>query len=48
VVKAFDALKIGNIGLRGATGALLEDSLTKLRELMDRSLPEMHRSTGRA
>jgi hypothetical protein len=47
VVKAFDALKIGNIGLRGATGALLEDSLRKLRELMDRSLPEMHRSTGR-
>ena len=24
-VKAFDALKVGNIGLRGATGALLED-----------------------
>jgi hypothetical protein len=38
-VKAFDALKVGNIGLRGATGALLEDSLTKLRDLMDRSLP---------
>ena len=38
-VRAFDALKVGNIGLRGATGALLEDSLTKLRDLMDRSLP---------
>ncbi len=38
-VKAFDALKIGNIGLRGATGALLEASLTRLRELIDRSLP---------
>jgi len=38
-VKAFDALKLGNIGLRGATGALLEASLTKLRNLIDRSLP---------
>jgi len=39
VVKAFDALKIGNIGLRGATGALLESSLGKLRQLIDKSLP---------
>lgn len=38
-VKAFDALKIGNIGLLGATGTLLEQSLTKLRELIDKSLP---------
>ena len=38
-VNAFDALKLGNIGLRGATGALLEDSLAKLRDLIDRSLP---------
>jgi hypothetical protein len=37
--KAFAALKVGNIGLRGATGALLEASLTKLRELIDKSLP---------
>jgi len=37
--KAFAALKVGNIGLRGATGALLEVSLTKLRELIDKSLP---------
>jgi len=38
-VKAFNALKVGNIGLRGATGALLEDSLSKLRALIDKSLP---------
>ena len=38
-VNAFGALKIGNIGLRGATGALLEQSLTKLRALIDKSLP---------
>jgi hypothetical protein len=39
VVKAFDALKVGNVGLRGATGALLEASLQKLRALIDESLP---------
>lgn len=38
-VKAFDALKVGNIGLRGATAALLEASLAKLRDLIDQSLP---------
>jgi len=38
-VKAFNALKVGNIGLRGATGALLEESLAKLRNLMDKALP---------
>jgi hypothetical protein len=38
-VKAFEALKVGNIGLRGATGTLLEQSLTKLRDLIDKSLP---------
>jgi len=37
--KAFAALKLGNIGLRGATGALLERSLQRLRELIDESLP---------
>jgi hypothetical protein len=47
-VSAFDALKVGNIGLRGATGALLEDSLARLRDLIDRSLPEMQLSTGMA
>ena len=38
-VNTFDALKLGNIGLRGATGTLLEGSLTKLRALIDSSLP---------
>lgn len=45
-VKAFDALKIGNIGLRGATGTLLEDNLAKLRDLINKSLPEIRLSTG--
>jgi len=45
-LKALDALKVGNIGLMGATGTLLEDSLLKLRELIDKSLPEIRLSTG--
>ena len=38
-LKAFVALKTGNLGLRGATGTLLEMSLTRLRDLIDKSLP---------
>ena len=45
-LKALDALKVGNIGLMGATGTLLEDNLLKLRDLIDKSLPEIRLSTG--
>ena len=45
-LKALDALKVGNIGLMGATGTLLEDSLVQLRDLIDRSLPEIRLATG--
>jgi len=45
-LKALDALKVGNIGVMGATGTLLEDSLKKLRDLIDRSLPEIRLSSG--
>jgi len=45
-LKALDALKIGNIGLMGATGTLLEDSMLRLRDLIDKSLPELRLSTG--
>ena len=45
-LKALDALKVGNIGLMGATGTVLEDSLLKLRDLIDRSLPEIRTTTG--
>jgi hypothetical protein len=45
-LKALDALKVGNIGLMGATGTVLEDSLLKLRDLIDRSLPEIRTATG--
>jgi hypothetical protein len=45
-LKALDALKVGNIGLMGATGTVLEDSLLKLRDLIDRSLPEIRTASG--
>lgn len=43
---ALDAVRFGNVGLMGATGLLLEDSLKKLRVLVDRSLPEVRLATG--
>ena len=45
-LKALDALKVGNIGVMGATGAVLEDSLRALRDLIDKSLPEIRLSSG--
>jgi len=47
-LKAFEALKAGHIGLRAATGSVLEDSLKKLRDVIDRSHPELRLSTGMA
>ena len=43
---ALQALKVGNIGLKGATGTVLEESLMKLRDLVDKSLPEIRLATG--
>jgi hypothetical protein len=45
-LKALAALKAGNIGLLGTTGTFLEESLMKLRDLIDRSLPEIRLATG--
>jgi hypothetical protein len=45
-LKALDALKVGNIGVLGATGTVLEQSLLKLRDLIDRSLPEVRLASG--
>ena len=47
-LQALDAIKVGNIGVMGATGTLLEDSLVQLRDLVDRSLPEIRLVTGMA
>jgi len=45
-LRALDALKVGNIGVLGATGMVLEDSLRTLRDLVDKSLPEIRLSSG--
>ena len=45
-LEALHAIKLGSIGLQGATGTLLEDSLHKLRDLIDKSLPEIRLATG--
>jgi len=47
-LKALDALKVGNIGLMGATGSLLEESLKALRDLIDKAHPELRLSAGMA
>jgi hypothetical protein len=44
--RAFAAIKTGNVGLNGATGSLLGHTLTELRFLADRALPEIRASTA--
>lgn len=43
---AFAAIKLGNVGVSGATGAVLERSLIALRTLVDRSLAEVRVAAG--
>ncbi len=43
---ALDALKRGNVGLMGSTGAVLEDTLMKLRATTDQSIPEIRLASG--
>lgn len=38
---ALDAIKAGNVGVAGATGAVLDRSMTGLRSLIDRSLADV-------
>ncbi len=40
-IKAYAAIKTGNIGLTGATGTLLVHALNELRSLAERTLPEI-------
>lgn len=44
-LKALYALRNGNIGIGGATGKILENSLLELRQLIDRSMPLLRLST---
>src|SRR5450631_1906491 len=43
---ALTAIKVGNVGLGGATGAVLDRSLVGLKNLIDRSLTEVRISAG--
>ncbi len=43
---ALTAIKVGNVGLGGATGAVLDRSLVGLRNLIDRSLTEVRITAG--
>jgi signal transduction histidine kinase len=43
---AFSAVKLGNVGVTGATGAVLERSLIGLRTLVDRSLADVRVAAG--
>jgi signal transduction histidine kinase len=43
---AVTAIKAGNVGLSGATGAVLDRSLVGLRTLIDRALAEVRMSAG--
>jgi signal transduction histidine kinase len=43
---AFTAIKLGNVGVGGATGAVLERSLIGLRTLVDRSLADVRVAAG--
>jgi signal transduction histidine kinase len=43
---AFTAIKVGNVGVHGATGAVLERSLIGLRTLVDRSLADVRVAAG--
>ena len=47
-LKAMEALSVGDIGVKGATGALVKSSLANLRDLIDKSLPEIRLATGMA
>ena len=45
-LKALTAVKLGHLSIMGATGGKLEKSLVQLRDLIDRSMPELRLSTG--
>lgn len=45
-LRALAALRTGKIGLMGSTGSILQDSLVQLRDLIDKSLPEIRLSRG--
>ena len=47
-LQSLTAIKTGNIGISGATGALLDHALAELRSLTERSLPDILLASPRA
>ena len=45
-IQTFAAIKTGNIGLGGATGTALANALYELRDVVDRTVPEIRLATG--
>ena len=45
-IQTFAAIKTGNIGVTGATGTALLKTLFELRDLIDKSLPEIRLASG--
>ena len=45
-LKALAKISVGNSAALGATGAVLEDKLLKLRDLIDRALPQIRLASG--
>jgi signal transduction histidine kinase len=45
-ILAFDAIKAGNVGVTGATSAVLDRSLAGLHDVVDRSLAEVRLESG--
>jgi hypothetical protein len=43
-IQSYSAIKTGNVGLTGATGTLLVHTLSELRSLAERTLPEIRRA----
>ena len=43
-IQSYSAIKTGNVGLTGATGTLLSHTLSELRSLAERTLPEIRRA----
>lgn len=47
-IRAYSAIRTGSIGLTGATGNLLTHTLTELRSLAERTLPELQAASATA
>jgi hypothetical protein len=45
-IQSYSAIKTGNVGLTGATGTLLSHTLSELRSLAERTLPEIRRASA--